>query len=158
MFQTSLGKGQATDVMKHYAIIKILDTQLQQKSELEDKGQFFLFREITYHWINKGTNSSYDVLIIWEDWSVTWEPVSVMRHYYPIYFAKYAHDHDLLDNPGWKQLRRYVNNTKKINRLLKATKAKQIWNTVKIKFNKNIPQCLMPIMVTLTWRTLNSSN
>ena len=57
-----------------------------------------------------------------------------------IYLSQYAHDHDLLDNPVWKQLRRYVNNTKKINRLLKSDKAKQHRDAVKIKFGIKIPR------------------
>ena len=62
-----------------------------------------------------------------------------MRHDVPIYFAKYSHDINLIDNPGWKQPRRYVKNTKKMNRLLRAANAKQLRNTVNIKFGVNIP-------------------
>ena len=56
-------------------IIKRLDMQLQNGSELEDKVKLFLFRDITDHDILKGTNSRYEVLISWEDGSVTWEHV-----------------------------------------------------------------------------------
>ena len=47
-----------------------------------------------------------------------------MQHDDNIYLAKYSRDHDLLDNPGWKQLRWYVNDTKNMKRLLKSSKAK----------------------------------
>ena len=57
----------------------------------------------------------------------------------PIYWAKYTRENDLLDNPEWKQLRCYVKNTKKMNRLLKAAKDKQHRNTVNIKFGMHIP-------------------
>ena len=43
----------------------------------------------------------------------------------PIYMAKYTHDNDLIGNPGWKQLRLYVNNTNNMNHLLKAAKSMQ---------------------------------
>ena len=56
-----------------------------------------------------------------------------------IYLAKYARDSNLLDNPVWKQLCCYVNNTKKFNHLLKTDKANQWSNTVKIKFGMKIP-------------------
>ena len=53
--------------------------------------------------------------------------------------ANYAHDNDLVDKPGWKQLRRYVNNTNNMNHLLKASKAKQQRNIFEIKFGMKIP-------------------
>ena len=53
---------------------------------------------------------------------------------YPIYLAKYARDNELLNNPGWKKPRCYVNDTKKMNLLLKADKSKHIRNTVRFKF------------------------
>ena len=61
-----------------------------------------------------------------------------MRCDYTIYLAKYAHNNDLLGNPGWKQLRCYVKKTKNMNRLLKAAKDNQRRNTVKIKFDTKI--------------------
>ena len=57
---------------------------------------------------------------------------------YPIYLFKYARDNYIIDKPGLKQFLRYVNNTKKMNCLLKTVKAKQLSNTVKIKFGINI--------------------
>ena len=55
-------------------------------------------------------------------------------------FAKYAHDNDLIDKPGRKQPPWYVNNTKKMKRLLKADKANQLSNTANIKFGVKIPR------------------
>ena len=138
MFLVSLRKGQATDVMVCNAIIKRLDTQLQLKYEIEDEEQLLLFRDINDNCIIKLTNSSYEVLVSWEDVSITWEPVSVMQCNDSIYLAQYACEHYLLDNPGWKQLRRYVKKTKKMNRLLKYAKSKQHHNAVKIKFGMKI--------------------
>ena len=71
-FLVSLGKGQANDVMVYDATIKILDTQLQRESKLEGEGQLFLFHKITDQQIIKGISSSYEVLVSWEDGSVTW--------------------------------------------------------------------------------------
>ena len=81
-------------------------------------------QDITDNRLTKGSKSSYEVLVNWGDGSVTWETVSVMSRNNPIYLAKYAHDNELIDNPEWKQLRRYVKNTKNMNRLPKAVKAK----------------------------------
>ena len=72
MVIVSLGEGQYNNIMTYDAITKGLDMQLQHGYELEDKGQLFLFWYITYHRLIKGFNSSYEVLVIWEDGSVTW--------------------------------------------------------------------------------------
>ena len=62
-----------------------------------------------------------------------------MRHDDQIYLSKYSHDNEIIKKPGWKQLRWYVKNTKKMNHLLNTSKAKQRRNTVKIEFGMKIP-------------------
>ena len=62
-----------------------------------------------------------------------------MRLNDPIFLVKYARDNGILDKPGWKQLRCYVNNNNNMNRLIKSDKSKQHRNTVKIKFGVKIP-------------------
>ena len=62
-----------------------------------------------------------------------------MRRNDPIYLAKYAHDNDLINKPGWKQLRRYAKNTNSMNHLINFTKSKQQRNTFKINFGIKIP-------------------
>ena len=138
MFLVSLGKCQSTDIMNYYDIIKRLVMQLQRESELKNKGQALLFRNINDHTTIKVINSSYEVLVNWEYGNVTWEHASVMRSDDPIYISKYASYNELLDKPGRKQICRYVNNTKNMNRLLKAAKAKQLRNTVNIKSGMKI--------------------
>ena len=76
MFLVSLGEVQATNIMNYDAITKCLDMQLQHKSELEDKKTLFSFQDITDHCIIKGSKSIYEVIVDWEDGSVTWNPVS----------------------------------------------------------------------------------
>ena len=147
MFLVILGEVQATDIMTYDAISKGLDMKLQHESEIKDKGQFLSFWDITDHRLIKGSNSSYEVLVNWEHGSVTWETMSLVRRHDPIYLSKYAHGNYLVDKPGWKQLRRYVKNTKKMNRLLKVSKAKQIRNILNIKFGVNIPRDHKEVMM-----------
>ena len=78
--------------------------------------------------------------------NTTWEPVSAMKRDYPTYLDKYERYNELLNNPGWKQLCCYVNNTNKMNLLINADKAKRISNTVSINFVMNIPCNQMEVM------------
>ena len=98
-----------------------------------------MLQDITDHRTIKVSNSSYEVLVYWEYGHATWEPVSVMRRDDPIYLVNNARDNSHLDKPVWKQLCFYANNAKKINCLLKDTKAKQTSNTVNIEFVTHIP-------------------
>ena len=45
-----------------------------------------------------------------------------------------------MDKTGWKNIFCHVNNTNKMNRLLKAARSKQLRTTVKIKSGMNIPR------------------
>ena len=63
--------------------------------------------------------SSYNVRVLWEDTSETWEPLSVMKVDEPITCAEYADNKNLLGTHGWKSLRKYTKNKKKLDRLLK---------------------------------------
>ena len=63
-----------------------------------------------------------------------------MRWNDPIYLAKSVHHNELIDKPIWKYLRRYLNNTNKIKRLLNASKTKQRSNTANVKFGINTPR------------------
>ena len=49
IFLVSLSDSQATEIIIYDTITKVLDMQLQRKSELEDKGQFLLFCDIIDH-------------------------------------------------------------------------------------------------------------
>ena len=97
MLLVSIGEGQATYIMTYDAITKGLDMQLQRESELIDKGQLFSFRDITYHRLIKGSKSIYEVLVNWEDGSITWETMSVMRRNDQIYLSKYVNDNELVN-------------------------------------------------------------
>ena len=79
MFILSISEVQSNSIMTYDAIIKGIETQLQCKSELEDKRQFLLFRDIAYHWTINESSSSYAVLVNREDGHATWDPVSAMR-------------------------------------------------------------------------------
>jgi hypothetical protein len=56
--------------------------------------------------------SAYYLLIRWDDDSETYEPLAIMFRDDPVTLAIYAQQHDLLDTPGWKHVKRFLpNNT-----------------------------------------------
>ena len=53
--------------------------------------------------------------------------------------AKYAHDHDLLNKPGWKFLRRTTKCHQFVNVNMNAIKRRGMANQVRYKFGVRIP-------------------
>jgi hypothetical protein len=82
--------------------------------------------------------SLYNVLVHWEDGSETFEPLSVMAKADPLTCALCAKDHDLLDTPGWKSLKRIANREVKFARMVKQAK---------LHLSRHGPTCKFGILV-----------
>ena len=86
----------------------------QHDREASGETKLFTFREIkdhtgplTAHSPNyKG--SMYNILVLWEDGTETWEALGVIKASDPITLAAYAKDNDLLETPGWKKLKKFA--------------------------------------------------
>ena len=63
--------------------------------------------------------SKYNVLLQWEDGSVTRELLDIFGKDDPVSFAQYAKDNNLLEEPGWKWFRCLAKNEKKFKRMVK---------------------------------------
>ena len=69
--------------------------------------------------------SSYNLLIEWETGEQTWEPLSNIIASDPYICAVYAKEHDLLNTPGWKLLKRHARTARRLIRTLKKSKYRQ---------------------------------
>ena len=67
---------------------------------------------------------SYNVKVLWEDDSETYEPLSTFIKDDPITVTEYAKEHDLLEEPGWKRLKRFAKNEKQLGRMINQAKLK----------------------------------
>ncbi len=114
---------------------EIVDHINRQLDGTNDKDTFIFDQVIDHHKI-KG---KYEVLVKWETGEETWEPASPMIRHDPVTMAIYALEHDLLDKPQWKRLRRYVTKGKKRfirNIEVSVNTAKK---TAKFKFGVQVP-------------------
>ena len=69
--------------------------------------------------------SSYNLLIEWETGEQTWEPLSNIIASDPYTCAVYAKEHNLLNTPGWKLLKRHARTARRLIRTLKKSKYRQ---------------------------------
>ena len=58
----------------------------------------------------------------WEDGSYTYEPLSQLKADDPVTVAVYAKQNGLLDEPGFKSLKKIANQEKKMLRMLNQSK------------------------------------
>ena len=59
-----------------------------------------------------------DILVLWTTGEETLEPLTWIGAQDPITVAKYAKDHKLLDEAGWKRYKRFVDKDMKFIRMV----------------------------------------
>ena len=62
--------------------------------------------------------SNYNLKVQWDDGEITKEPLGLISKAYPVICATYAKEHKLLNQPGWKNLKKYFQNNNSQNRKL----------------------------------------
>ena len=84
--------------------------------------------------------SSWNAQVEWEDGTKTWEASPSMIAADPATMAAHAKDHDPLDTPGWKRLKRIAKRAKALHRMVKASKRAQRYNEIAYKFGVRVPR------------------
>ncbi|KAL7577484.1 hypothetical protein ACA910_004765 [Epithemia clementina (nom. ined.)] len=120
---------------------------IQRDSQAQTQGDLlFRFRDITAHQgpLNSSDphyrGSKYNVLVEWETGETSYEPLSVIANDNPITCAVYGKKHGLLDEPGWKQLKRYTKTSKRLIRAAKQSQIKQTRHSIKYQFGFQVPR------------------
>ena len=83
---------------------------------------------------------SYNLLIEWETGKQTWEPLSNIIASDPYTCAVYAKEHNLLNTPGWKLLKRHARTARRLIRTLKKSKYRQARASRKYKHGWEVPR------------------
>ena len=95
----------------------------------------------------KYKGSSYNVLVDWDDKTQTWEPLNTMAKQDSVTLARYAYDNGLLNEPGWKFLRRTAKRQRFLNAIINSVKRRNDPNQVKYKFGVRVPRTFSEAMV-----------
>jgi hypothetical protein len=97
-----------------------------EKDDAEDN--VWKFQRITSHEapLKRGHHSwrgsSYNVMVEWEDGSVTTEPLTIIAADDPVSCAIYAKEKGLLDHEGWKRFKPIARRQKKFFRMANQAK------------------------------------
>jgi len=125
---------------------EICDLVEQQDAEELGEDKLWTFKKILDHngplkpsdkeW--KG--SQFNVRVLWEDNTITDEPLKLIAKDDPVSAATYAYQNDLLETPGWKHLRHIVKNQKKFGRMAKQAALKSIRRAPIYMFGVQVPR------------------
>ena len=137
-FLVSFGDGQREEIMTYNAVIDQLKKQARIEQEHGEDELFYSFRSIEGHRQNPA-RKTWEIRVLWEDKTETWEPLAEFWRSDPITVAVYAKEHGLLDTPGWKRLKPYVKNNKKVNRMTKQAILSSMRHAARYKFGVQVP-------------------
>ena len=102
----------------------------------EDSAELYIFTDILDHKIENGKSI---LQIKWDNGEITWEPLQTIKECDPLTLAKYAHEKDLTEVPGWKWTKRYKNNPQKFIRMSKIYRSQKKASLKKYKFGVEVP-------------------
>ncbi len=83
--------------------------------------------------------SRWNVLLLWEGDERTWEPIKILKEDDPVTLAIYAKEHGLLEETGWKSLKRLARRQKKMVRMLNQSKLKAFRTRTRYKYGYIVP-------------------
>ena len=105
-FICSTKDDQVEEILTYNEILELLEDQ-QEKDTIE-----WRFKLVTSHEGPLPQNhpnykgSKYNVMIEWEHWEITSEPLSIIAKDDPVTCANYARDNNFLDKAGWTRFKR----------------------------------------------------
>ena len=79
-------------------------------------------------------------MIEWETGEVTSEPLKIIAADDPVTCAIYAKDHDLLDQPGWKQFKSIAKCEKVFTRMVNQAKLRSFNTAPRYKYGFEVPR------------------
>ena len=142
-FLIEIGEGKFDEIITYNELNDIVE---QQSEEVLEEERSWATKSIKDHQgpLNSKhpdyKGSAYNVLIEWEDGSLTYEPLDIIFKDDPVSLADYAITNDLLGLPGWKRLRNIAKNRKKLDRMLNQAKSKAKRAGPKFKFGVLVPR------------------
>ena len=107
-FLLTLGDGELMEIISYNELSNFISEQHQ--FHIDGKDELFHFHKILDHQgplNNKDpcyNGSSWNVSVLWDDGTVTWEPLNEIAKFAPLTMACYGQDHTLLSLPGWQFL------------------------------------------------------
>ena len=98
-----------------------------EREHNNEDGHLWKFRKIISHSLisgKKGVKDKIEVQMMWETGAISTECYKTLYRDITVDLAIYAKENDLLEEEGWKKLKRSANRSKLTERLVKQAKLK----------------------------------
>jgi len=133
----------ADEIITYHQALDYITKEISD--DLDPDNKFWEFEEIIGHQnVSPGDpsykGSSSNVLMKWQDGSMTYEPLGLIAKDAPVACALYAKQNGLLDQPGWKRFKSIAKREKKLIRMLKQAKLKSFRNAPIYQFGYQVPR------------------
>ena len=141
-FLVSIEGGRADEIIAYNDILDFLEETMSD----DPAEQVWNFKDIVAHegplkpTDESYKGSQYNVLVVWEDGSRTYEPLHIIGADCPVICAEYAQRNGLLDSPGWRRFRGIAKNKKKMTRMLNQAKLQSFRRTPVYQFGFKVPR------------------
>ncbi len=143
-FLLELGEGDVDEIIAYNELSDVISAQLAPTPESDAEPKFTFKKILAYEHVHPGHHrylgSQWNLQILWDDGSITWEPLNMIGKDDPLSCARFAQEHDLLEKPGWKFLRKHARELRFANLAVMAAKRKGQHNQVKYKFGVRVPR------------------
>ena len=100
-FLLSMSEGDREELISYVELCRLI----QKHDDEESEDRVWTFSKLDGH---RKVHGKYEVQVLWDTGEHTWEPLQLIAKQDPITCAMYAKDNGLLNQPGWKHLKRHV--------------------------------------------------
>ena len=120
------------DQLEEFISYRQLTEYLEENQDFPGEADLFKSRYIKPHQIPLyPSHSNYkgsfnNILVEWETGETTYEPLSLLAGDHPVTCAEFGKAHNILDQPGWKKLNRFVNTSKNLIKAIKKSRLRQV--------------------------------
>ena len=138
------GHDKSDEIVDYTTVVDHIQKQIETDNDPSE--QFYKFKEIVGHQgpLKPGDpdykGSRYNLMTHWEDGSYTYEPLSQLKADDPVTVALYAKQKGLLDEPGFKSLKKIANREKKMIRMLNQSKLRSYRRAPIYKYGFRVPR------------------
>ena len=143
-FLVTVDQATQDEILSYGELLDIIERQHQE--EMDDTERMWTFKGITAH---EGPLSrthpsyngcEYNIMVQWENGTITTEPQNVIAADDPVTCAMYAKTNGLLDTPGWKRFKRLATREKKMLRMVNQARMKSVRRAPIYQFGLRIPR------------------
>jgi hypothetical protein len=132
-FWAKIGEHQFEHLLTYHKMVEWCERDHQTEG-------FYKIDGILTHGKAPKAQRGYEVEILWQDGTKSWNDMGLTFINDPVSISLYALKNDLLNMPGWKTCKRYTRNAKQLSRMVNQAKLRSLWNQSIYKYGFQVPR------------------